>query len=222
MGWAGFAAVFAAFFLTHSVPLRPAVKARLVAVTGARAFGMAYSLLSLGMLALLIHAAGEAPHVLLWGQWPWQVHVVQAGMLAVCLLLAFSVARPNPFSFGGARNERFDPARPGVVRVLRHPVLVALGLWAGLHLLPNGDLAHVVLFGVLGAFALAGMRLVDRRKKRLLGDAAWQRLNREVRAGPLIPVPVSWAAVAGRAAIGLSAYGVLVALHPVVIGVPVM
>lgn len=222
MGWLGFSVVFAAFFLTHSVPLRPSVRARLVAAMGARGFGLAYSVLSLGMLALVIHAAGRAPYVLLWGQVPWQVHAVQAGMLAVCLLLAFSVGRPNPLSFGGARNDRFDPARPGVVRIMRHPVLVGLGLWAGLHLLPNGDLAHVILFGVLGVFAFAGMRLVDRRKRRALGERAWRQLCREVAAGPVIPVPVSWVGGAIRAAIGVVAYGALVALHPVVIGVPVM
>lgn len=222
MGWPGFTVVFAAFFLTHSVPLRPAVRARLVSVMGARGFGMAYSVLSLGMLALLIHAAGRAPYVLLWPQMPWQVHAVQVGMLAVCILLAISVARPNPLSFGGAGNDRFDPDRPGVVRFVRHPVLVALGLWAGLHLLPNGDLAHVLLFGVLAGFAFAGMRLVDRRKRRQMGEAAWAELCREVAEGPVIPRPGSWVGLLFRAAIGFLAYGVLVGLHPYVIGVPVM
>ena len=61
MGWAGFAAVFAGFFVTHSVPVRPGAKERLVSLLGPRGFGLACSALSLAMLALLIRAAGAAP-----------------------------------------------------------------------------------------------------------------------------------------------------------------
>ncbi len=35
----------------------------------------------------------------LWPQMDWHRHVVQVGMLGTCLIFAFSVARPNPFSF---------------------------------------------------------------------------------------------------------------------------
>lgn len=43
-----------------------------------------------------------------WAPWPGRVPL--AVMLPVCLILAQSVGRPNPFSFSGARNDRFDPA----------------------------------------------------------------------------------------------------------------
>ena len=154
MGWTGFAAGFAAFFLTHSIPVRPAVKSRLVATIGTRGFGLAYSALSVGMLALLIWSTGEAPFVQLWPQMEWHRHVAHLGMLAVCLMLALSIGRPNPFSFGGSRNDRFDASRPGIVRWTRHPVLLALAIWAGVHMLPNGDLAHVILFGFWAALPL--------------------------------------------------------------------
>jgi uncharacterized membrane protein len=218
--WVGFAGVFAAFFATHSVPLRPAIRGRLVGAMGRPAFGLAYSALSLGMLALLIHAAGRAPYVMLWPTLPWHFHAVQTGMLLVCLILALSVGRPNPFSFGGARNDRFDPARPGIVRHLRHPVLAVLALWAGLHLLPNGDLAHLLLFGTLGAFAVAGRALIDRRKRREMGAEAWEALWRETRDAPLVQAPRAGAGLAVRLLVAVAAYGALVALHPVVIGVP--
>ncbi len=61
MSWFGFAAVFLAFFLTHSVPLRPQVKSRLVDVLGTRGFSVLYSMLSTAMLAWLILAAADAP-----------------------------------------------------------------------------------------------------------------------------------------------------------------
>jgi len=222
MGWIEFAAVFAVFFLTHSIPVRPAVKSRLVAVVGARGFGLGYSALSLAMLALLIWAAGEAPYVQLWPQMPWQRHAVHLGMLAVCLIAALSIARPNPFSFGGAQNDRFDPQSPGIVRWTRHPILLVLGLWAGLHLLPNGDLAHVILFGVLGGFAVAGRALIDRRKRRVLGTQRWAALNEARKAAPMVQAPTSWIGFAIRVLIGVAVFAALAWAHPYVIGVPAL
>jgi uncharacterized membrane protein len=219
MTWLEYAGVFVAFFVTHSVPLRPTVRRMLVDAMGRPTFGLAYSALSLAMLGLLIHAAGRAPYVMLWPTLPWHYHAVQAGMLAVCLILALAVGRPNPFSFGGARNDRFDPARPGIVRHLRHPVLAALALWAGLHLLPNGDLAHLLLFGTLGAFAIAGRQLIDRRKRREMGADVWAKLWEETRKAPIVRAQRPWTGLAARVLAALAIYGALVAMHPVVIGV---
>ncbi|MFX0545370.1 NnrU family protein [Roseovarius sp. S1116L3] len=222
MSWTAFAAIFAAFFLTHSIPVRPAVKAGITRQIGARGFGLAYSALSTGMLVLLIWAAGQAPYIQLWPQAEWQRHAVHLGMLAVCLILALSLGRPNPFSFGGVRNDSFDPARPGIVRWMRHPVLVALALWAGLHLLPNGDLAHVILFGVLATFAVAGRALIDRRKRRVMGAGRWQALHDRVMEAPRVQPPHSWRGLALRIAAGLATFAALIAAHPVVIGVPAL
>ena len=219
MSWTGFAAVFAAFFLTHSLPLRPLVKARLTGMFGARGFGFGYSALSFAMLALLIWSAGQAPVVQLWPQALWHRHIVQGGMLLVCLILALAIARPNPFSFGGAGHDRFDPAHPGLIRWTRHPVLLALALWAGLHLLPNGDLAHVILFTVLGGFAVIGRKLVDRRKRRDLGEARWHNLYAATTGAPLIGRPDSWGGVATRLGLGLLGFIALLWAHPFVIGV---
>jgi uncharacterized membrane protein len=58
----------------------------------------------------------------------------------------------------------------------RHPLLWAIVLWAGAHAVPNGDLAHVLLFGGFAVFSLLGMRAIDRRRRRLLGAEAWARL----------------------------------------------
>jgi uncharacterized membrane protein len=96
---------------------------------------------------------------------------------------------------------------------------VALALWAGGHMLANGDLAHVALFGLFVIFALLGQRIVDRRRKRALGPA-WARLDAVRRAGPLWPPrPASVRGGLGRVVPGLLAWGVLVVLHPYFIGV---
>lgn len=216
MGWNEFAFAFAAFFLTHSIPIRPPLRPWAVARLGHAGFGIAYSALSLGVLAWLIAAAGRAPYVPLWDWAPWQNHVVLAVMLPVCVILSLAIARPNPFSFGGAQNDRFDPARPGIVRLTRHPLLLALGIWSAAHILPNGDLAHVILFGTFAGFAMLGGRLVDRRRQREMGQR-WHDLR-----AALSECPASLSLTADtllRLAAGLMLYAGLIWLHPLVIGV---
>ncbi len=51
MAWGEYALAFAAFFLSHSVPVRPPVRPFLVGHLGPAGFGLAYSALSLGVLA---------------------------------------------------------------------------------------------------------------------------------------------------------------------------
>ena len=216
MGWNEFAFAFAAFFLTHSIPIRPPLRPWAVARLGHAGFGIAYSALSLAVLAWLIAAAGRAPYVPLWDWAPWQNHVVLAVMLPVCVILSLAIARPNPFSFGGAQNDRFDPASPGIVRLTRHPLLLALGIWSAAHILPNGDLAHVILFGTFAGFAMLGGRLVDRRRQRDMGQR-WHDLR-----AALSECPASLSLTADtllRLAAGLMLYAGLIWLHPLVIGV---
>ena len=215
--WSEFVAAYAVFFLSHAVPVRPPVRPWLDARLGRRGFTLAYSALSLVVLAWLIGAAGRAPYLPLWDWAPWQAHVPLAVMVPVCLILGLSIARPNPLSFGGARNDRFDATRPGIVRWARHPLLVALALWAGAHIVPNGDLAHVILFGSFAGFAVLGGHLIDRRKKREMG-ADWDRLRRAVATAPRFAPCVSLA-VAMRVLAGLALYAALLWLHPHLFGV---
>lgn len=58
----------------------------------------------------------------------------------------------------------------GVMRSwLRHPMLTAVKTWALAHLLVNGDLASVVLFGGLLAWAVVDVILINRM------EPGWQR-----------------------------------------------
>jgi len=217
--WLAFACVFALFFVTHSVPVRPPVKRRLVAHLGPRGFTLAYALLSLVMLALLIWATQRAPFVSLWAEAPWHRPVIWLGMFAACVIFAVAIGRPNPFSFGGSNNDAFNPSAPGVVAYLRHPLLSAMALWAILHMVMNGDLAHVLLFGTLAFFAIMGHRIVDKRKKRVLGPENWAQLWAKTRKGRRLSLPSRGFII--RACIGGGVYILLVVLHPIVIGLPV-
>ncbi|MEI4263706.1 NnrU family protein [Roseovarius sp. D0-M9] len=97
MGWLEVSVAYAVFFLSHSIPVRPPIRHWLQKRLGRFGFTLAYSALSLGVLAWLIGAAGRAPYVQAWGWASWQAYAPLAVMLPVCLILALSIARPNPF-----------------------------------------------------------------------------------------------------------------------------
>jgi uncharacterized membrane protein len=90
---------------------------------------------------------------------------------------------------------------------LKHPMLAGVKLWAFGHLLANGDLGGIILFGSFLAWAV-----FDRISLKGRADPG----------GPPIPVGgISNDLIA--VAVGVVAYLALAfAFHPVVIGVPVM
>jgi uncharacterized membrane protein len=96
--------------------------------------------------------------------------------------------------------------RGRIYTTLKHPMLTAIKLWAAAHLLANGDLGSIILFGSFLAWAV-----IDRISLKRRPDAG----------GP--PIPVGGAMNDAIAvAVGIVAYLALgFAFHPVVIGVPV-
>jgi uncharacterized membrane protein len=173
--WTEFAIAFGIFLLSHAIPARPGIRSRLRAILGEGGFLAIYSAVSVVLLGWLIAAAGRAPYVSLWDFAPWQMWVPNLLMPLVCLLVAFGTAAPNPLSFGSRGIERFNPERPGIAGISRHPLLLGLLLWAAGHIVPNGDLAHVILFGTFTGFSALGMRMIDARRQRTMGRAAWDR-----------------------------------------------
>jgi uncharacterized membrane protein len=176
-GWGEFAAAFVLFVASHSVPARPALKARIVGAIGRTAYLAGFIALSLTLLVWLVVAAGRAPYVGLWDQQIWQRWLANVVMPAAVGLAVFGVGAVNPLSFGG-RSAGFDSAHPGIAGLVRHPLLWSLLLWASVHLVANGDLAHVLLFGGFAIMALAGMFAIDARHRRQWGHAEWARLTR--------------------------------------------
>lgn len=215
MGWLEFILSAVGFLVTHSLPLRPKIRQPIEARIGTPLFLGLYSMLSIAALAWLIVAAGRAPFVELWGWAPWQLLVPQIAMALVCLIAALSLGRPNPFSFGGARNAEFDPAHSGIVGWMRHPLLVAMALWAVAHMVPNGDLAHVLMFGAFALFALMGIWMIDRRHKRNMGPE-WLALRAATARWPLPRITANGAVRTGLAAL---TYALLVWVHPMLFGV---
>lgn len=49
----------------------------------------------------------------------------------------------------------------GIARRLRHPMLAGVGIWALAHLLINGDLESLVLFGGLWTWAIVSVKMIN-------------------------------------------------------------
>ncbi len=212
-GWAEYIAAFLVFFASHRLLALPRIKQPLVRLLGAGGFTTAYSAISALILTWIIIAAGRAPHVELWAHRAWMNHVTLTLMALATLIFALALGRPNPLSFGGLNDARFDPQNPGLIGWMHHPLLVVLGLWSLAHILPNGDLAHVLMFAQFLVFAILGTRILDRRKRRLLGETEWARLAATRRSlSPSLNGLV-------RVALAVALYAALLWLHQPVIGV---
>ena len=147
-----------------------------------------YSLISLAGFVLIIYGYGLTRGAgVVYVPPIWLQHINLLLMIPAMVLL---VASQIPAGY--------------LKRVSKHPMLVAVKLWAVGHLLANGELNSVILFGSFLAFAVFDRIMVKRR-----GDAG---------GSAVAQVSAKWDIVA--AVVGLGAYLVfLLWLHPILFGV---
>lgn len=173
------------FFGIHFVPAAAGLKQSLTDRLGENGYKGVFSLLSAVGLGLIIWGYSRADFVAVYDAPAWGRHAAMLlVLLAMICLASFNL------------NTR-------IKRMLRHPMLVGIILWGVGHLLANGDLASVLLFGAFVAYAVTDI---------LLANAQGRVKESEVKPyHDLIAV-----------AAGVVVYGVFVVLHPYVIGVPVV
>jgi uncharacterized membrane protein len=139
------------FAAAHAVPMFPAFRARLA---GAIGDGGVKGVVALGVgigFALMIWGYGTAREeavVVLWDPPVWTRHLAVLLMLPAFIMLAAAYTPPG----------RLKAA-------LKHPMLASVKLWAFAHLLANGTLADLVLFGGLLAWAVADRISLARRER---------------------------------------------------------
>ena len=107
-----------------------------------------------------------------------------------------------PFSFL-AIAAAYAP-RGRIAGVLKHPFLVGIKIWALAHLIANGDLGSILIFGSILAYASFDRVAVKRR-----GDAGAPPAAR-FGAGDVIAL-----------AVAIAAWIAMLFLHPILIGVPI-
>ncbi len=163
------------FVASHAIPALRPVRGAVVSRIGERPYLILYSCISLGAIWWLAAAYASAPYIEVWPFFPEARWVPVAVMPVSCILLVAAVSSPNPLSIQFSR-QPFDPARPGIVSLTRHPLMWAFILWAGAHMVPNGDVASVMLFGVLLVLSALGFFSLDAKARAVLGEDEWFRL----------------------------------------------
>jgi uncharacterized membrane protein len=170
--------------LLHLVPAVPSLKARVKAAIGEKAYGPVFG--TAAIVGVLVIALGwrMSDFVFVYDPPSWGRHANFVLTLVAFICLGI-------FIFRGSLRQR-----------LRFPMGIGVIFWATGHLLANGDLASLILFGGLLTYAIAHI---------LIGTANGVRPTPEIRGGhDLISVVM-----------GVALYGVMAQAHGALIGVPV-
>jgi uncharacterized membrane protein len=210
------------FFGGHAILSSPALRPVLVDRLGERGFTMAYATLALVGLAWLIYGYAVAPRQLWWGG-PDLAIVPVILMVPAALLFVGAFSQKNPTAIGQAGGWSAADAR-GIQRITRHPFLWAVVLWAVGHLVVNGNLPSLVLFGGMLALALFGTFAIDR--KSLERDPVnWAAFAARTSNIPFAAIATGrnrlvWSEIGlGRVALAVALYVALILAHPYVIGI---
>jgi uncharacterized membrane protein len=180
------------FLGVHTLTTQRDLRASCIASVGEGGYKIGYALASLAGLALIIWGFAHyraTGMINVWYPPKFLKHITVALMLPAVILVVASYIRGRIYT------------------TLKHPMLAGIKLWAAAHLLANGDLGSIILFG-----SFLGWAVFDRISLKRRTDAG----------APPIPVGgVTNDLIA--VAVGFVAYLALAfAFHPVVIGVPVV
>ena len=179
------------FLGVHTLTTFRETRSRLIEKFGAGPFKGGYSLVAAIGLALIAwgfsryRADGMIP---IWTPPSWTSHLTISLMWFAFIALAC-----------------MNPAPSRIRGWLRHPMLVAIKIWALAHLLVNGDAGSMLLFGSFLAWSIFDRLAVKKR-----GDLGAARISAFTRADGI------------ALGVGTLAYLLMMMLHPLLIGVPVI
>jgi uncharacterized membrane protein len=164
-------AASAYFLLIHFVVSGTGLRNVLVARLGESRYRGMFALASVVGLAWMAYAYRHAPTVPTWGFVPGFRAAANVLVLIAFLFVVVGLATPSPTQVGmESQLARGPDVARGMVRITRHPFLWGVALWALVHLIVNGDLASLVLFGSLLVLALAGTAVIDAKRRRGFGE----------------------------------------------------
>ena len=166
-------------------------RSRKLAQWGEGAWKGVFSVLSIAGFALIVWGYGQArlQTVVLWVPPVATRHIAATLMLLAMILLVAAYVPGN-----------------AIKAKLHHPMILGVKTWALAHLLANGNLADVLLFGSFLAWAVVDF-ISSRKRDRAAGTV--------YPAGKTLPTVIT-------VVLGLVVYGAFVlVLHKWLIGVPV-
>jgi uncharacterized membrane protein len=182
------------FLGMHAFSMARTSRAALISRIGEGPYKGVYSLVSLLGIILISIGYGQyraSGYIPVWDPPVWTRHLalLLVWIAFICIVAAYLPGR--------------------IKRTLKHPMLAGVKIWALAHLLANGDLGSILLFGSILLWAVAARISVKRR------DVAAQH------GGTAAPAGIRNDALA--VGIGTAVYvAFLFWLHPMLIGVPIL
>jgi uncharacterized membrane protein len=173
------------WWATHLYPIylpgrRAAARKRL----GEKLYKSAFSMFTVAAVAFMVMGYRKAGYIDVWTPPGWTTHLNN-----LLMLLAVFVVDAKHF-------------KSSVKHYIRHPMLAGVKLWAFAHLLVNGDLASIILFGGLLGWAVVAMIGSNRR------DGEWER-----------PAKGTGAGLVRHVVIAAAIFAAIVSVHWLLLGV---
>ncbi len=171
--------------VVHLIPsVAPDLKARWVAALGKHGYRGSFSLLIIAAIVLMVMGWRHSLPIYLYTL-SEQIHLATIGIMTFAVVLFVAAKLPSR-----------------VKRIIRHPQLTGVALWALAHLLANGDSRSVALFGGMLVWSVLEMFMISRR------EGAWVK-------PPVKGVYIELILVAVSAAVFIG----LVTAHPYLSGI---
>jgi uncharacterized membrane protein len=168
-----------------------------------------------------------ASNEVLWSVTPLTRDAQLVLQLCAFLLVVPGLTTPNPTTVRMEGVLERPDAIKGMLRITRHPFLWGVALWAAGHLLVNGDLAGIVLFGTMLLLALFGTASIDAKRRRALG-ASWDAFAARTSNVPFAAIlgrrqslalgEIGW----WRPLLAVALYAATLFGHPYAFGVPAL
>ncbi|HEX7636526.1 MAG TPA: NnrU family protein [Noviherbaspirillum sp.] len=125
------------FLGIHLVPTLPAFRNKLFAKLGEKRYKGMFSVISAAGLVLIVIGYARAPsEPRLFNPYPAAIMIAPLAMVISFILLAAANMKTH------------------IRRMVVHPMLIGVGIWAIVHLLANGHAKATVLFGAFLAYAV--------------------------------------------------------------------
>ncbi|HZO21651.1 MAG TPA: NnrU family protein [Steroidobacteraceae bacterium] len=176
------------FLLIHFGVSGTRMRDGLIARMGERPYRAAFGIASLAGTIWLVIAYRHAPNIVLWGQLISLRPLAYVVVLIAFLFVVIGVTTVNPTRVGmEAKLADGAAVVRGITRITRHPFLWGVALWALMHLIINGDLASLFLFGSLLLLALGGTASIDAKRRRSF-PSQWESFARATSSVPFAAV----------------------------------
>jgi len=136
------------FIGTHVVTTQRDLRGKLIGIGGEAVYKIGYAILAIAGIVLIAYGFGayrSAGMIDVWTPPKWTRHVTELLMLPAAILLMAAYARGR------------------IYRAVKHPMITAVKTWAVAHLISNGDLGSIILFGALLAWAVFDRISLKRR-----------------------------------------------------------